>query len=122
MLQVIAEDRALKTLETYFSTLEKTGYVRQETLERFLMYLFLIDFVEYTHDFFTEKDYAIVAEALANLFSTGGCLLPYPVFCTNRATLGRPHYMGTFKVRVTEAETAAKGTKRITEDSYLRTV
>jgi hypothetical protein len=58
----------------------------------------------------------------ANLFSTGGCLLPYPVFCTNRATLGRPHYMGTFKVRVTEAETAAKGTKRITEDSYLRTV
>lgn len=122
MLQVIAEKRALKTLDTYFSTVEKTGYVKDNVLDRFLMYLFLIDFVEFTHDFFTEKDYNTVADALASLFSTGNCMLPYPVFCANRITLGRAHYMGTFKVRVTEAERIANTKKRITEDDNLRAV
>lgn len=122
MLQAIAEDRALKTLDTYFSVVEKTGYVKENVLDRFMMYLFLIDFVEFTHDFFTEKDYDIVADALASLFSTGNCMLPYPVFCTNRFTLGRAHYMGTFKVRVTEAEEIIDTQKRITEDDIFRTV
>lgn len=122
MLQAIAEDRALKTLDTYFSVVEKTGYVKENVLDRFMMYLFLIDFVEFTHDFFTEMDYDIVADALASLFSTGNCMLPYPVFCTNRATLGRAHYMGTLKLRVTEAQRAVDGNKRITEDDNLRTV
>lgn len=122
MLQAIAEDRAFKTLGTYFSTVEKTGYVKHETMLRFMMYLFLIDLVEYTHEFFTDKDYNTVADALAKLFSTGGCMLPYPVFCANRATLGRNHYLGTLKLRVTEAEPASAGTKRITEDDNLRAV
>lgn len=122
MLQAIAEDRALKTLDTYFSVVEKTGYVKDNVLDRFMMYLFLIDFVEFTHDFFTESDYNTVADALATLFTTGNCMLPYPVFCANRIKLGRAHYMGTFKVRVTEAPRAVDGTKRITEDDNLRTV
>lgn len=122
MLQVIAEKKALATLNTYYSTVEKTGYVKHNVLLRFLMYLFLIDFVEFTHDYFSEDDYNIVADALGVLFSTGGCMLPYPVFCTNKIKLGRAHYMGTFKVRVTEAERIANSNKRITEDEHLRTV
>ena len=121
MLQVIAERKALATLTTYYNTVEKTGYVKHDVLLRFLMYLFLIDFVEFTHDYFTEDDYNIVADALGVLFSTGGCMLPYPVFCTNRIKLGRAHYMGTFRVRVTEAERIANSDKRITEDENLRT-
>lgn len=112
----------MSILDSYFSTVEKTGYVKENVLDRFLMYTFLIDFVEFTHDFFTERDYSIVADALSALFSAGNCMMPYPVFCTNRGTLGRAHYMGTFKVRVTEAERAADGTKRITEDEQFRTV
>lgn len=122
MLQVIAEKKALSTLETYFSLVDNTGYVRDNVLDRFLMYMFLIDFVEFTHDFFTEDDYNTVADALSVLFTTGNCLMPYPVFCTNRATLGRAHYMGTLKLRVTEAPRAVDGKKRITEDENLRTV
>lgn len=122
MLQVVAEKRALQTLNTYFSVVEKTGYVKHDIRLRFLLYLFLIDFVEFTHDYFTQKDYDIVSEALSKLFSTGGCLLPYPVFCTNRAKVGRAHYMGSLKVRVTEGERISQRKKRITEDDYLRTV
>lgn len=122
MLQVIAEKRALNTLKRYFNTVQKTGYVKHEMLCRYMKYLFLIDLVEYTHDFFTQKDYDTVAEALAKLFSDGGCMLPYPVLCANRATLGRAHYMGTFKLRVTEGERLVDRDKRITEDEHLRTV
>lgn len=122
MLQAVAENRALDTLDTYFSLVSKTGFVKENVLDRFMAYLFLIDLVEFTHDFFTETDYNIVADALASLFSTGNCMLPYPVFCTNRITLGRAHYMGTLKLRVTEAPRAVDGTKRITEDDNLRTV
>lgn len=122
MLQVIAEKRALNTLKRYFNTVQKTGYVKHEMLCRYMKYLFLIDLVEYTHDFFTQKDYDTVAEALAKLFSDGGCMLPYPVLCANRATLGRAHYMGTFKLRVTEGDKLVDRDKRITEDEQLRTV
>ena len=121
MLQVIAEKKALRTLNTYYNTVEKTGYVKHDVLLRFLMYLFLIDFVEYTHDFFTEDDYNVVADALGVLFSLGGCMRPYPVFCTNRIKLGRAHYMGTFRLRVTEGNQVTSK-KRITEDEHLRTV
>ena len=122
MLQVIAEKKALRTLDRYFNVVEKTGYVKSDMLSRFLMYLFLIDFVEYTHDFFTQKDYDIVADALGYLFSTGSCLLPYPVFCTNRATVGRAHYMGTLRVRVTEGDRVQDREKRFTEDDYMRVI
>ena len=122
MLQVIAEKKALSIIKRYYNMVEKTGYVKHEMLCRYMKYLFLIDLVEYTHDFFTQKDYDTVAEALAKLFSDGGCLLPYPVMCANRATLGRAHYMGTYKVRVTEGERYINRSKRITEDENLRTV
>lgn len=122
MLQVIAEKKALDTLKRYYNTVDKTGYVKHEVLCRYMKYLFLIDLVEYTHEFFTQKDYDIVAEALSKLFSDGGCMLPYPVLCANRATLGRAHYMGTFKVRSTEGERVRDRSKRITEDEHLRTV
>lgn len=118
MLQVIAERKALDTLNLYYNQVSQMGYVKHDVLRRFMYYIFLIDFVEYTHDFFTQKDYDVIADALGSLFSTGGCMLPYPVMCANRGTLGRAHYMGTFKVRVTEVE----GDDRITEDEILRTV
>ena len=80
MLQVVAEKKALKTINRYVETVGKTGYVKHDVMRRMLLYLFFVDFVEYTHDYFTRKDYDTVAAALSRLFSNGGCLLPYPVF------------------------------------------
>lgn len=122
MLQVTAENTALSTLSRYFNLVSKTGYVKHESLLRFLAYIFLIDFVEYTYDYFTQEDYDTVAEALGRLFSNGGCLMPYPVFCTNRAVRGRAHYLGAFTVRVTEGERLADRITRVTEDEKVRTV
>lgn len=121
MLQVVAEKKALKTINRYVDTVGKTGYVKHDVMRRMLLYLFFVDFVEYTHDYFTREDYDTVAEALSKLFSNGGCLLPYPVFCTNRGKVGRAHYMGAFNLRVTEGETLADRIKRATEDDDLRT-
>ena len=69
------------------------------------------------HAFIEERDYKLIDKALAKLFASGGCLLPYPVFCVRRATLGSAEYMGDLKLRVTEVDE----NKRITEDEYLRT-
>lgn len=102
MLRLIDEGKALDIQTRYYSVLEKTGYMKHDMVLRYLVYLFLLDFVDYTHSFFTEEDYNKVAKALGILFSGGNCLMPYPVFCVNRAVLGRPEYMGQIRVRKTE--------------------
>lgn len=84
------------------------------------MYSFLIDFVDYAHSFFDEEDYHKISLAMQRLFSDGGCLLPYPVFCANRITIGRNEYMGTMKIRKTEDVVGYDD--RYTEDDYHRTV
>ena len=120
MLQLLDEPLALKISSKYFSYLEQTGYMKHRTVMRFLAYQFLLDLVEYTHFFYEEEDYEKVGAALSSLFTNGGCLLPFPVFCANRATLGRNEYMGVMKVRKTEDLSGYED--RSTEDDYYRTV
>ena len=128
MLQVFDEKTALDISKRYFNLLSKTGYARHDSVLRFLMYTFLLDFVDYTHMFFTEEDYDQVDRALRLLFAGGGCLMPYPVFCTNSAKLGRNEYMGTLKIRKTEdLSVDADGNPihyedRVTQDDKHRTV
>jgi len=128
MLQVFDEKTALDISRRYFNLLSQTGYVRHDSVLRFLMYTFLLDFVDYTHMFFSEEDYNQVDKALRLLFAGGGCLMPYPVFCTNSAKLGRNEYMGTAKVRKTEDLTVDKDgnpvfyKSRYTQDEHHRTV
>ena len=99
---MIDEGRALDIIGKYHAVLSKTGYLKHNTVLRMLIYVFLLDFVDYTHTFYDEKDYNVIARAMDILFANGGCLLPYPVMCTNRVILGRPEYMGTMKLRRTE--------------------
>lgn len=117
---MLNESRALKLYKKLYGQLDKTGYVKHNTVLRYLMYSFLLDFVEYTHFFFDEEEYNLVAAAMRKLFADGGCLLPYPVFCANRVTIGRNEYMGTMKIRKTEDVSGYKD--RYTEDDYHRTV
>lgn len=120
MLQVVAERKALNTINGYIDMVQRMGYVKHDTMSRLLLYLFFVDFVEYTHDYFTRNDYDTVSLLLSKLFSNGGCLLSYPVFCTNRIKVGRAHYMGALNLRVTEGTTLADRLKRITEEEELR--
>ncbi len=120
MLPLINEGPALDIHKRYFSILEKTGYLKHDSILRFMAYIFLLDFVEYAHSFFEEEDYTAVSKALSMLFADGGCLMPYPVFCANRITVGRNEYMGTMKIRKTEDLAGYKD--RYTEDEKHRTV
>ena len=128
MLQVFDEKTALDISRRYFNLLSQTGYVRHDSVLRFLMYTFLLDFVDYTHMFFTEEDYNQVDKALRLLFAGGGCLMPYPVFCINSATLGRNEYMGKVKIRKTENDAVDEDgndisySDRYTQDDQPRTV
>ena len=128
MLQVIDEGRALDTTVKYFDILKNTGYIKPGMMSRFMLYLFLIDFVDSTHRFFSEEDYNAVDNALRKLFSNGGCLLPYSVFCTNKVTIGRNEYMGVLKNRITEDlavdenGNSIPNKDRYTQDDYIRVI
>ena len=117
MVQLISKSKAQGYLVNYIDQLELVGYTNPGVVRKLLAYTFLLDFVEYMHAFIEEHDYKAIDNALAKLFASGSCLLPYPIFCVRRATLGSAEYMGDLKLRVTEVGMD----KRITEDEYLRT-
>lgn len=125
---MIDEGKALETTTKYFDILKNTGYVKPGMMQRYFLYMFLLDFVDYTHNYFTEDDYDAVDNALRKLFAGGGCLLPYSVFCIDKVTLGRNEYMGTLKNRITEDHTVDIdgrdiGDKdRYTQDDFIRII
>ena len=102
MIELISKKAAGGFLANYINLLDNTGYVKPSMVKRFLLYSFIIDFVEYMHAFIDEKDYNIIERLLGKIFANGGCLLPYPVFCVRRATLGETDYMTDYAVRITE--------------------
>ena len=125
---MIDEGKALETTTKYFDILKNTGYMNPGMMQRYLLYMFLLDFVDYTHNYFTEEDYDAVDNALRKLFAGGGCLLPYSVFCVDKVTLGRNEYMGTLKNRITEDHAVdidgenIGDNDRYTEDDVIRII
>lgn len=103
----------------YVNLLDKTGYVKPSMVKRLLVYTFLLDFVENMHAFIDERDYGIIEKLLAKIFTGGNCLLPYPVFCVRRATLGETDYMTDYAVRITEELNGEDD--RISEQNVIRT-
>ena len=83
------------------------------------MYLFLLDFLKYYSLFINEEDYNIISGLLRRLFSEGGCLMPYPVFSSNKFTLGLSTVMGDVLYRSTEGD---EPESRITESDIIRTL
>ena len=125
---MIDEVKALETTTKYFDILKNTGYMNPSMMQRYLLYMLLLDFVDYTHNYFTEDDYDAVDNALRKLFAGGGCLLPYSVFCVDKVTLGRNEYMGTLKNRITEDHAVDIDGRNIgdkdryTEDDVIRII
>ena len=118
MLRVATDNKVLEALDNYLELVTKTGYVKGGMTNRLLAYLFLVDFTETLSIFFNDEDYRTVSEALGKLF--GNCLLPYPVFCTNRAKIGMPYYMGVLRNRITED--MLDNLDRYTEDEIIRVI
>jgi len=118
MLSLINEKIANNILKRYYSQVEKTGYVKESSVKRMLVYLFLVDFVNNTFWYLEEEDYAKISKLMHLLFSNGDCLLPYHIFCTNRATLGRDGEPLRARLRITED--LSGNIDRITEDGDLR--
>ena len=107
MLEVTQNDKILKILDSYYDALSGMGYVNDAQKQNILTYLFLVDFVNDEYDYFTEEDYALMIKALKNLFTNGGCLMPYSVFKQGRlfvgnVTHGAAHYIGDVHLRASE--------------------
>ena len=121
MFSVVDDNKLLSTIDRYYVALEKTGYVKHSTVTRLLIYEFIADFLDNVAFFITEKDYNMIDALLRKLFTNGGCIMPYPVFCTNRVKL-HP-YSADGEVRITEDLTVDKDGNfighetRVTEDN-----
>lgn len=90
MVETIEDKRVLAHLVSYFEMLKKTGYVNSKITGRFLLYLFLYDFVESLYDYFYEEDYNQVNTLLLKVFSDGGCLLPYKSISACDSSVAKP--------------------------------
>lgn len=117
MVELLRHKDVLSRLKAYYDRLAKTGYVPEGTVKRLTRYLFLVDFVDCMYTYLTEEDYRNIEELLSALFGGGDCLLPYPVFCSRRAVVGMPNFIGTALPRITETASAMRNT----EDDNFRT-
>lgn len=111
MLVAVQKEQAKTLLDRYFNLLSATGYIKHPMVVRYLIWLFLVDFVEKVFALLTNEDYKKINDALFCVTNAGCCLLPY-IYTKSNYTWGEPIYMGTFKVRLTET-----GGWRIQEDN-----
>lgn len=117
MVEVLDNKAVLSHMAKYFDRLSAHGYVGAGTTELYLRYLFLADFVELLHAHITDDDYAKITRLLNMTFSTGNCLLPYPVFCERRTKVS-----GGVMGKMIPRRTEDTDTLRITENEKLRRV
>ena len=103
MLIALEKDKAKELIDKYFSMLAVTGYVKRPVVLRYLAWMFLVDFVEKIYSLLSSEDYTKINDALICLTNVGCCLLPY-MYDYMPITIGRPMYMGEFRVRLTEDE------------------
>lgn len=95
---------AVKHLDSYFAVLSEVGYVKKSIIKRYMMYMFLIDFVDSVYPYLSEEDYKTIYTFMNEIFSGSSCLIPYPVFCYRKMAVGKPTYMGAPSLRKTDLE------------------
>lgn len=93
---------ASEQLEKYMSRLAETGEVGKGTSRRYMIYLFLVDFVDTFYGHLTSKKYELINKIVASLFDGSNCLLQWRIFEQQRVHIGSPYYEGTGTVRLTE--------------------
>ena len=114
MLLAIEREQAKQILDKYYKVLSSSGYVRHDIVVRYMIWLYVVDFVERVYHLLTNGDYNRINRLLIALFGPKSCLLPYLTRRTD-LTIGNGMYMGMFDLRATE------DTKlRESEDERLR--
>lgn len=93
---------ASEQLEKYMSRLAETGEVSKGTSRRYMIYLFLVDFVNTFYGHLTSKKYELINRIVATLFDGSNCLREWRIFEQQRAHIGSSYYEGTVAVRLTE--------------------
>jgi hypothetical protein len=119
MLETINDKRVLERITSYFEMLRKTGYIKPGTTSRYLLYVFLFDFVDTLYDFMTEEDYIKINNLLRSIFGDGNCLLPYRRYIDSKAKVGVPHHTGYITKRVPELQSGDKE-RYAEQDNQLR--
>lgn len=94
MVEMVNDKKVLERVSSYFEMLRNTGYVKAGTTSKYLLYIFLFDFVDTLYDYITEEDYEKINLLLRSIFSSGDCLLPYRTSDVNAAKIVTPHYHG----------------------------
>lgn len=83
------DDILYNSLNTYFKTLSRVGYISQDQVDKILVLLFINTLISNDYrGIFKEVDYNSISTNLSNLFGQS-CLLPYPGHLgSNRLYLG----------------------------------
>ena len=75
---VVMDEMVYEALSRYFGTLEKTGYMSYNNVNKLLVLNFYKDFVYNDYrGLITKEDYLLIEQALNCLYGTT-CLIPYP--------------------------------------------
>ena len=117
MYAEVVTQQALDALDTYFKTLEQTGYMRYDSVAGILGLLLVDDFLNTDmNTFVTEDDYQTMASFLYCIYGRN-CLVPYPQFVKEIPQIGTilPKGGGFQPFRITE-----NGIYRPTENGLPR--
>ena len=80
MKEMLLEENALEQMVLYFTQLAYTGYVKQSTNAKYLLFAFLVDFSDTVYDYLSEEDKIELDALLSSLFSSNDCLLRHRIF------------------------------------------
>ena len=119
MLSVVEKDNAKAILDRYFGALAMRGYINHATVKRFIMWAFLLDFVEKIFYLLTDEDYNKISRVLDMIFYSNNCLLSYESIRQHVNTDDTSVYTAEFSLRATELEMLRKSQAdqlRITEE------
>ena len=116
MLSVVEKDNAKGILDKYFSTVASRGYLKRDTVKRFILWLFLLEFVERVYYLITDEDYNRISAVLDCIFFANNCLLSYEVIRSNISMAEETVSIPTFSLRKTELDML-----RVSQGQELRT-
>ena len=104
------DEMIYNALSTYYTALEKTGYLPYFNARKMLVLIFIRDFVY--HDYrghITEDDYHLIERALDCLYGTT-CLIPYP------------DYLKMGKLHLGETTEMAQRVKNLEDTNVLKVI
>ena len=91
-----------QAIDRYFKVLEKTGYVKDQDVNKVMLLTFLTEFIQQFQSYITEDDYRAISKLLSCLSNTS-CLIPYRQF--KELSMPMESYINNINVRIDEIYT-----------------